>query len=411
VWVFIVLKERKILLGISGGIAAYKCAELVRMWTQSGAEVEVVMTAAAQKFITPLTMETLIGKQIHSDLFPENQFSATVHIDLADWADVVVIAPATANIISKIRHAQGDDLLTTICLAAWRKIVIAPAMNSNMWHNPIVQDNLKVLAKHGYSIIQPTEGDLACGYSGMGRLPDPEIIDYWVRYKLHLKSVLKDKTVLITASRTEEEIDPVRILTNRSSGKMGYALAEEAFFHGAQVILVAGPNNLDPLPGIEYHPVVSAMEMQHVVNEHLDRVDIIIASAAVADYRSKEILFRKMKKNKKEKSLNLAPNPDILADIGKRKAQRILVGFAVETENEEENALKKLRQKNLDMIVLNNPVEEGSGFGGSTNRVTIFKKRGKAARLPLMSKREVAVHIIDEIIKLLGKSVKAAQQT
>jgi phosphopantothenoylcysteine decarboxylase/phosphopantothenate--cysteine ligase len=404
------LKEKKILLGICGGIAAYKCAELVRRWVQAGAEVEVIMTSAAQKFISPLTMETLAGKQVHSELFPEHQFSATVHIDLADWADVVVIAPATANMISKIRYGQGDDLLSTVCLASWRKTIIAPAMNSNMWYNPIVQENLKALKDRGYLIIQPTEGDLACGYKGMGRLADPDIIDFWIQYYLHPKSALKNRTILITAGRTEEEIDPVRILTNRSTGKMGFALAEQAFFHGAKVILVAGPNTLNPPPGVEYYPVISALEMHQKVHEHLRKAEIVIASAAVADYRSKKILFRKMKKGSSDMSLDLLPNPDILADIAKKKAHRILVGFALETDNEEENALKKLREKKLDMIVLNNPVEEGAGFANNSNRVTIYRKKGKAIHLPLMNKSDVAAYILHEIVNLMDKSGKKVRK-
>jgi phosphopantothenoylcysteine decarboxylase/phosphopantothenate--cysteine ligase len=401
------LKEKKILFGISGGIAAYKCAQIARRWIQAGAQVEVVMTAAAQKFITPLTMETVIGKRIHKELFPANEFSATVHIDLADWADVVVIAPATANIVSKIRHGMGDDLLSTICLAAWNKTIIAPAMNSNMWNNPVVIENLKSLKKLGYLIIQPTEGDLACGYTGIGRLPDPEIIDYWIQYHLRPKTILKNKTVLITAGRTEEEIDPVRILTNRSSGKMGYALAQQAFFHGAKVILVAGPNDLSPPPGIEYYPVVTALEMEQVVKNKVNQSHVVIASAAVADYRSKKILFRKMKKGKNEITMDLVANPDIIGEIGRKKGEKVLVGFAVETDNEEENALLKLRKKHLDMIILNNPVEDGAGFAADTNRVTIFKKRGKPIRLPLMNKSEVAASIIDEIVKILNRPKKS----
>ncbi len=397
------LKDKKIVLGISGGIAAYKAAELARRWVKSGAEVEVVMTDAAREFITLLTMETLINRKVHTNLFPKDEFSATVHIDLADWADVLIIAPATANLISKLRMGQGDDLLSTICLAAWRKTVIAPAMNSNMWVNPAVQENLDILEKRGYLVIEPSAGDLACGYTGIGRLPDPEIIDFWLQYALHRDKKLKGKTVLITAGRTEEEIDPVRILTNRSSARMGFALAEQSFYSGAKVILISGPNELAPLPGVEYHSVVSAMEMEQEVAERIEEVDIVIASAAVSDYRSKEVLFRKMKKGKKEHTLTMVQNPDILAGIGKMKGKRIVVGFAIETDNEEENAKEKMRSKNLDMIVLNNPREPGAGFVSDTNKVTIFTPRKKALKLPLMTKSEVATRIIEEIIKLMKK--------
>lgn len=400
------LKDKKIVLGISGGIAAYKTAELVRGWIKVGAEVEVVMTAAAKEFITPLTMETLINRKVHTDLFPKNEFSATLHIDLADWADVLIIAPATANTISKIRLGQGDDLLSTICLAAWKKTIIAPAMNSNMWINPAVQENIDILQKRGYLIIEPTAGDLACGYTGIGRLPDSFVIDFWLKYMLQKPKKLKGRTVLVTAGRTEEEIDPVRLLTNKSSGRMGFALAEQAFYQGANVILIAGPNELTPLPGIEYHQIGSAEEMEQAVADNIENTDIVIASAAVSDYRPKEILFRKVKKGKGDWSIDLVQNPDILAGIGKLKGNRIVIGFAVETDNEEENARKKLNSKNLDMIVLNNPEEPGAGFATNTNKVTLLFPKKKAQKIPLLSKSEIASHIIDEIIKLVEKQKK-----
>jgi phosphopantothenoylcysteine decarboxylase/phosphopantothenate--cysteine ligase len=400
------IKGKKILLGISGGIAAYKTAELARHWIKAGAELEVVMTAAAQKFITPLTMETLINRKIHTELFPKSEFSATIHIDLADWADLLIIAPATANIISKIRMGQGDDLLSTICLAAWKKTIIAPAMNSNMWANPAVQENLQILQKRGFLVIEPSAGDLACGYTGIGRLPDENVINFWMNYSFTKVKKLKGKTVLITASRTEEEIDPVRLLTNRSSGRMGFALAEEAFYNGARVILISGPNVLTPLPEIEQYSVISAEEMEQVAAEHIEEADIVIASAAVSDYRPKEVLFRKMKKAKKQWALDLVQTPDILAGIGKLKGKRIVVGFAVETDNEEENAKKKMKSKNLDMIVLNNPSEPGAGFASITNKVSLFMPNRKAIKLPLMSKSDVAERIIAEVIKLLVKHKK-----
>ena len=402
-------KGKKIVLGITGGIAAYKCAELIRRWVQYGAEVEVIMTRAAQEFITPLTMETLSNRRVHTDLFPQKEFSATVHIDLADWADAVIIAPATADFIAKLRNGVGDDLLSTVCLAAWRKTVVAPAMNSNMWANPAVQENLGILSERGYLIIQPEEGDLACGYKGAGRLPDPHIIDHWLAYFMHSKSLLKGKTVLITAGRTEEEIDPVRLITNRSSGKMGFALARQAFYNGARVILVAGPNDLKPLPGIEYHQVTTAEEMYEIVTETVDPADIVIANAAVSDYRSKDVFFRKVKKEKEEMDLHLVANPDILAQLGVRKGNRVLVGFALETDNEHANAREKLRRKNLDMIILNNPIEDGAAFGYDTNKVTIFRKRGKPIEMPVMTKDEVADRIIQEVGKLMVDRTKSTK--
>ena len=401
------LHGKKIVLGISGGIAAYKCAELVRSMVRQGAEVEVVMTASAQKFITPLTMETLSGRKVHYDLFPDQEFTATVHIDLADWADQILIAPATANMIGKLAGGIGDDLLTTVCLAGWRKTTIAPAMNSNMWANPAVQENLKKLESRGYLIIQPDTGDLACGYQGAGRLPDTYVIEHWLQYALKTPKDLAGKTVLVTAGRTEEEIDPVRLVTNRSTGKMGFALAAEAFFRGANVKLVAGPNLLPCLPGVTYFPVGSAEEMYDAVFENLDDVDIVIANAAVSDYRSKNVLFRKMKKDKKEINLEMVANPDIIAEVGKRKGHRFLVGFALETDNEHENAREKLKKKNLDMIVLNNPTEEGAAFATETNRVSIISAQGKAQELPLQSKRQVATVVIDHLIKLMKKAGKS----
>jgi len=400
------LKGKKILLGISGGIAAYKTAELAREWIKAGAELEVILTAAAQQFVTPLTMETLVNRQVHTELFPEKQFSATVHIDLADWADVVLIVPATANIIAKLRHGLGDDLLSTVCLAAWRKTILAPAMNSNMWMNPAVQENLQVLADRGYLIIEPSAGDLACGYTGIGRLPDRSVLDFWLRSALVRSKKLKGKTVLVTAGRTEEEIDPVRLITNRSSGRMGFAIAEQAYFNGARVILVAGPNDLDPLPGVEYHQVVSAMEMEQVVADYVEASDIIFATAAVSDYRPRDVFFRKMKKEKKEQQLTLVQNPDILAGIGKLKGNRIVVGFALETDNEEANARKKMREKNLDIIVLNNPGEPDAGFAVETNKVSLFIQKKKPLKLPLMTKSALAARLIDEVSKLLIKRKK-----
>jgi phosphopantothenoylcysteine decarboxylase/phosphopantothenate--cysteine ligase len=395
------LKGKKILLGITGGISAYKCTELVRIWAKEEAEVRIIMTAAAQKFITPLTFETLTADRVFTSLFPEKTVTAIIHIDLADWADVLVVAPATANFISKVRMGIGDDLLSTVSLAAWRRTVIAPAMNSNMWENPAVQDNIKELKRRGYLIIEPAEGDLACGYTGFGRLAEISIIDYWVRYFLTVKTVLKNKTVLVTAGRTEEEIDPVRIVTNRSSGKMGFALAREAYFRGARVILISGPNNLLRLPGIEYYTIISAQEMQKCVKKYFDQADIVIGAAAVTDYHCKNTAKHKIKKTGDSLTMKLIANPDILYDLAKNKREKIVIGFAVETENDEENALKKMRDKNLDMIVMNNPFDKGSAFSMDTNKVILFGKKGLKVDLPLMKKSEVAIKILDEIEKLL----------
>ena len=391
------IKDKKILLGITGGIAAYKAAYLVREWVTNGADVEIIMTKSAQEFITPLTFETLIGKKIHTTLFPKEEFSATVHIDLADWADAVIIAPATANIIGKISYGIGDEMLSTVCLAAHKKLVIAPAMNSNMWSNPAVQQNIETLKKHGVVIIPPDSGDLACGYTGTGRLQDSWYINHWLSYKLEKSKSLKGKNVLVTAGRTEEEIDPARIITNRSSGKMGFAIAEEAFYRGADVCLISGPNNLNVPPNVEYIPVITAEEMLNVVESKWSKTDIFIASAAVADYKPETQFKQKVKKEAIDTILKLEANPDILATVSKKKGEKILVGFAVETENEKENALKKLKAKNLDLIVVNNPKTSDAAFGTDTNEVQIINKDGKDKKLPLMSKGEVAKNIFDEI--------------
>ena len=391
------IKSKNILLGVSGGIAAYKAAYFVREWVKNGAEVEIIMTKSAQEFVTPLTFETLIGKKIHTTLFPENEFSATVHIDLADWADAVIIAPATANIIGKICHGIGDDLLSTVCLAAHKKLVVAPAMNSNMWSNPAVQQNIDLLQKRGVIIIPPDSGDLACGYTGTGRLQDSWFINHWLSYKLEKTKNLKGKNVLITAGRTEEEIDPARIITNRSSGKMGFSLAAEAFYRGANVVLISGPNELNVPPGINYIPIISAAEMQKSVEDNWDKTDIFIASAAVADYKPEIQFDQKVKKESIENNLKLTANPDILSTMSKKKGNRSLVGFAVETENEKENALKKLKAKDLDLIIVNNPKQSGSGFGTDTNKVMIINKKGNHKNLPLMTKSEVAQNIFDEL--------------
>lgn len=390
-------KNKKILLGISGGIAAYKTASLVREWIKAGANVEVVMTKSAQQFITPLTLESLIGKQVHTHLFPKDQFSATIHIDLADWADTVIIAPATANIIGKIRQGIGDDLLSTICLAAHKKMIIAPAMNSNMWSNPAVQENISVLKKRGYLVIPPDSGDLACGYTGQGRLPDNWVMNQWLSLKLQKNKSLTGKNVVVSAGRTEEPFDPARIITNRSSGKMGFAVAKEAFYRGANVVLISGPNNLQIPKEIKYIRINTAQDMYKAVEKHWKDADIFVSAAAVSDYRPQTPLKQKMKKTNGEININFVANVDILATVAKNKDNRKLIGFAVETENEIKHATEKLKKKNLDMIIINNPLDKNSGFATDTNKVTLIKKDGQKVELPLLSKEEVAVKIFDEI--------------
>jgi phosphopantothenoylcysteine decarboxylase/phosphopantothenate--cysteine ligase len=392
-----ILKGKKILLGVSGGIAAYKCPELLRSLVTAGSEVEVVLTKSAKEFVTPLTLETVSGQRVHQHLFPEDSFSAAIHIDLADWCDVLLIAPATANILAKIRAGIGDDLLTTICLAGWRKTVLAPAMNSNMWFNPATQENLKVLQERGYFVIAPDEGDLACGYSGIGRLPDVDILHYWLRYYLTPKANLEDKKVLITAGRTEESIDRVRILTNRSSAKMGFALAEQAFFRGASVTLIAGPNTLPILPGITYIPVTTAQEMADEVMHHIAGVDVVIAAAAVSDYRAKKIQEQKIKKSAEIYTLEMLANIDILASLHKKNPKALLAGFALETENALENAGEKLRKKHLDLIAVN----LADALASDSTHLKLMFKDGTIKELPRTSKSAAADEILNEIERLV----------
>jgi phosphopantothenoylcysteine decarboxylase/phosphopantothenate--cysteine ligase len=395
------LKGKKILLGITGGIAAYKCPLLAREWTRAGARVDVVMTGAAGQFVTKLTMETVSGQPVHTQLFPQQEFSATIHIDLADNADVLVIAPATANFIGKLRAGLADDLLSTVAMAGWRKIMLVPAMNSNMWANPAVQENLAELQQRGMLVVPPDSGDLACGYTGVGRMPDPEIISYWLHYFLHRdRQILVGRHVLITAGRTEESFDPVRIMTNRSSGKMGFALARQAFFAGAKVSLVAGPNSLTVPQGVDYYPVTTATEMDEQVQKLLTDSNVFIASAAVSDFRPKEKLVQKLKKKDAGYQLELESTPDVLARAGKDKKDRLHVGFAVETETELQNARDKMDRKNLDLIIVNNPTEAGAGFATDTNIAQILDKAGNVETLPLMSKDELAARIMERIAAL-----------
>jgi phosphopantothenoylcysteine decarboxylase/phosphopantothenate--cysteine ligase len=391
------LTGKKVLLGISGGIAAYKCPELVRHWVRAGAEVEVAMTRSAREFVTPLTLETVSGRRVHQTLFPQDEFSATLHIDLVDWCDVLFIAPATANIIAKIRYGIADDLLSTICLAGWRKTVIAPAMNPNMWDNPTTQENLLVLKERGYLIIQPDTGDLACGYSGAGRLPDTKILDYWLRYYLTPKKKLLNKHILITAGRTEEPMDPVRIFTNRASARMGFALAQQAFFRGARVTLIAGPNTMPLLPGITYIPVETAQQMADEVMRHVMDADMVIAAAAVSDYRPEKVHAQKIKKGEMSHRVDMVANPDILTQIRTKNAKALLVGFALETENALENAREKLQAKQLDAIAVNH----ADAMSSESNELTLLFKDGSLKELKKRPKEESAGELLNGIERLL----------
>jgi len=397
------LKEKKIIVGITGGIAAYKACDIVRRLKKLGAQVVVVMTENAQKFITPLTFETLSGNEVVTEMFPERRFVGVRHVDLAGWADLILIAPATANIIGKIRSGIADDILTTIVISSKAQVLIAPAMNVNMYENPIFQENLSYLRKLGYRFVEPEVGELASGIVGKGRLAEPETIVGEVVKTLTKEKDLEGKSIIVTAGRTEEPLDPVRYLSNRSSGKMGYAIAQEAYERGAKVTLISGPSNLPPPSGLNFIQVQTAQEMLTAVRYAFKKADALIMSAAVSDFSPTFISKEKVKRGGEEILLKLKSTIDILKEMGKNKKEKILVGFSLETEDEIKNAKKKLSEKNLDLIVVNNPNVPGAGFEVDTNQVTLIDKRGKIEKLPLLSKKEVASKILDKVSLLLRK--------
>jgi phosphopantothenoylcysteine decarboxylase/phosphopantothenate--cysteine ligase len=399
-------KGKHILIGLTGGIAAYKTTELVRYLRTQGAEVQVIMTSAAEKFITRLTLETLAQRPILHEMFSETNFTGTHHIHSADLADAAIIAPATYNFIGKFHAGIADDLLTTTVAALHCPLVIAPAMNTHMWENPILQRNLVDLKKMGYLICPPEEGFLAEGYSGIGRLASLEHQIQFLYKAIHpAANILNHKKVLITAGRTEESLDPVRILTNISSGKMGYALAWEAFARGADVTLVHGPTQLSDPVGIRSLPVSTAQEMFEMVKKQIVKSDYFFSAAAVADYQSEKINQHKIKKDKSSFSLPLKITPDILKYVSENKqSKQILVGFAVETKSPEKNALKKLKEKQLDLIVLNNPLEKGAGFLKDTNQVKLFYRNGDQEKISIQPKIDVA----RAIFTFLEKKLKSA---
>jgi phosphopantothenoylcysteine decarboxylase/phosphopantothenate--cysteine ligase len=396
------MEKKRILLGITGGIAAYKSATIASKLTQLGMDVRTIMTKAATEFITPLTLQTLTRNPVAIDTFDERDPSRVMHIDLADHADLVLVAPATANLIGKIANGLADDMLSTTILATEAPIVLAPAMNVHMYQNAIVQENRKKLAAHGVQYIEPGEGQLACGYVGKGRLAEPEDIVAWVQSFFEQKQLLAGKTVLITAGPTVEAIDPVRYLSNHSSGKMGYALASAALSAGAKVKLISGPVSLTPPSGAEVIRVKSAQEMYDAVLSHIDHVDIVIKAAAVSDYRPKEVLSQKRKKHSDNWEIELIKNPDIAYEVGKRKrADQLLIGFAAETENIERYAREKLEKKKMDYIIANNVLQEGAGFSIDTNAVSVYGKDGLISTYPVMPKQTLA----EQLIKWVGEQL------
>jgi phosphopantothenoylcysteine decarboxylase / phosphopantothenate---cysteine ligase len=399
----LMIKDKKILLCVTGGIAVYKAAALTSKLVQTGAQVKVILSESAEKFVAPLTFQALSRHEVYIDTFDEKNPRVIAHIDLADWADLILVAPATANTLAKIACGIADNMITTTLLAATSPVWIAPAMNVHMYDHPAVKKNLSLLAEYGYQFIEPSEGYLACGYIGKGRLEEPEKIVELVKqfFTDDQQKPLQGKTVVVTAGPTREKIDPVRFISNHSTGKMGYALAEEAKKQGAEVILVSGPVQLSAPSGIELVNVESADEMYHAVLNYFDQVDVVIKTAAVADYRPKITYDQKVKKQAGDSSIELERTKDILLELGKRKKKQVLIGFAAETENVEEYARKKLSSKNADMIVANNVKTEGAGFGTDTNIVTLFKKSGSVTEVPLMSKSAVAKKIIEEVTSLL----------
>lgn len=395
------LTGKTVVLGVTGGIAAYKMPNVARMLKKMHCNVHVIMTQNATNFITATTFETLTGNKCLIDTFDRNFEFSVEHVAIAKQADLVLIAPATANVIGKIAGGIADDMLTTTVMACTCKILIAPAMNHNMYHNSIVQENIEKLKRHGYEIIDPVCGMLANGDTGDGKLPSEEtLVSYVVRELAHEKD-LHGKKVLVTAGPTQEAIDPVRYITNHSTGKMGYALAEAAMLRGAEVTLISGPTAIEPPMFVNVIPIISAQEMFEKVATNATENDIIIKAAAVADYRPKEVCDEKIKKSNHDTEIELERTTDILAYLGKNKGKTFLCGFSMETENMLENSRRKLDKKNLDMIVANNLKDKGAGFGVDTNLITIIT-RDRELQLELMSKQDAANCILDEIIRKIG---------
>ena len=397
-----------IALGVGGGIAAYKAAELARALMERGFTVEVVMTRAAEEFVRPLTFAALTGRKVLTHLFSaasaeDTLSSAIEHIRVAQDNQVLVIAPATADLLAKFAHGLADDLLTTAYLAYTGPVVLAPAMNVNMWNHPATRENLHVLRERGHIIVEPDDGALACGMVGPGRLAEPERIAAAVTAVVSAEKPKRDlegETVLITAGPTREPLDAVRYVSNRSSGKMGYALAEEAIARGARVVLVSGPVNLAAPPGAELVPVETALEMRDAVMRHLSDATIVIKAAAVADYHLADPPAHKVKKTAARLSLELEPTSDILAEVGKKKGDRILIGFAAETENLVAEARRKLENKNCDMMVANLVSRTDTGFDSDENEVVLLTRGGEAIPISRAPKRDIARRILDQIIHL-----------
>lgn len=394
-----ILEGKNIVLCVTGGIAAYKSVELLRLFQKNGAIVKVVMTKGAAEFVGVATFQAISGSPVMTRVFEEGADASVRHVAWAEEADLVVIAPATANIIGKLAAGIADDAVTTLMLAVTAPVVICPSMNSSMYENKIVQRNIDTLEANGFTIIEPGTGELACGTSGAGRLPEPRYILDRTLKRLAVND-LAGKRIIVTAGPTREAIDPVRYISNHSSGKMGYAIARAAEYRGADVTLISGPVSIEPPMNVNLIPVTSAEEMRDSVIEGMDSADMIIKVAAVADYRARHCAEHKIKKKSDEMVIELDKNPDILREAGARKKKQILVGFAAETQSLKENATKKLNEKNLDMIVGNLVGDPKSGFGTDTNIVTFFYRDGRAEPFESMSKEAVANILLDRILVL-----------
>ena len=392
-------KGKNIILGVTSSIAAYKSANVASALVKKGCNVNVLMTENATNFINPLTFEELTKHKCIIDTFDRNVQYNVAHISLAVSADAFIIAPASANVIGKIANGIADDMLTTTVMACKCPVIISPAMNTNMYENPIVQDNLAKLERFGYIIVPPAEGRLACGTIGKGKMPDEQVLLDYLERALSDKQDFKGKRVLVTAGPTQESIDPVRYITNHSSGKMGYAVARQAMLRGAEVTLVSGKVNLPPVPFVKMIYITTAEDMYNAVTAEFENTDIVIKAAAVADFRPKRIADDKLKKADGMDSIELEPTKDILKELGKNKKNMFICGFSMETKNMTENSRKKLENKNLDMIVCNNLKVEGAGFQGDTNVVTVIDKTN-ITELGIMSKTEVADKILDRIAEI-----------
>lgn len=396
-----VVKGKMIVLGVTGGIAAYKAAEFVRLLVKAEARVYVVMTRSSQEFVRPLTFQTLSGHPVVTELFSLFEEREIGHIALADRAELIVVLPATANIIAKVANGIADDFLSTTVMATKAPVLIVPSMNVNMWENPATQKNIQVLVERGYHLMEPGVGELACHWYGKGRLPELDEVMEQVEDLLTPKD-LKGVNVLVTAGPTQEPFDPVRFITNRSSGKMGYALAKVAKRRGADVTLITGPTSIAmPRRDIEAVPVRTAEEMREAVMAHLGKSSVVIKAAAVSDYRPREVSAQKLKKSASTSSLDLERTADILAEVGQKRGNRVLVGFAAETEDLIANAKKKLLAKHLDLIVVNDVTKPGAGFELDTNQVKLLFPSGEVKELPLMTKEEVSQSILNEVAQLI----------